>query len=341
MPAIVDGSPERGHMATDRAILPPLQRGLRVLAALYLVGIATSAIAADTYPSRPIRFVTAAVGGGNDFAARVIAHGLSANVGQQVIVDNRGCSHIPQLIVSKATPDGYTLLVQNNTVWVAPLLEKVGYDHWTELVPISLTARTPNILVVHPSLPVSSVKELIAAAKAAPGELNYASGVVGSSNYIAAEVFKAMAGVNLTRIGYKGTGPALIDVMSGQVKIMFSTTTSSWAHVKAGRLKALAISTAEPSPLAPGLPTIAASGVPGYKAESIYAMWAPARTPQPILARLHQEVVKVLTTPENRERFLNSGAEVVASTPEVLAAEIRSEVARLEKIFKGAGVREK
>jgi tripartite-type tricarboxylate transporter receptor subunit TctC len=308
---------------------------------LSLGGIAAAAAAAESYPSRPIRFVTAAVGGGNDFTARVIAHGLSANLGQQVIIDNRGGSHIPQLIVSKATADGYTLLVQNNTVWVAPLLEKVGYDHWKELVTISLTARTPNILVVHPSLPVSSVKELIAAAKAAPGELNYASGVVGSSNYVAAEVFKAMAGVNLTRIGYKGTGPALNDVMSGQVKIMFSTTTSSWGHVKSGRLKALAISSAEPSPLAPGLPTIAASGVPGYKAESIYAMWAPARTPRPILARLHQEVVKVLTTPENRERFLNSGAEVVASTPEVLAAEIRSEVARLETIFKGAGIREK
>jgi tripartite-type tricarboxylate transporter receptor subunit TctC len=328
-------------MATDRAIVPLLQHGLRVLAALCLGTIAASVTAADSYPSRPIRFVTAAVGGGNDFAARVIAQGLSANLGQQVIVDNRGGSHIPQLIVSKATPDGYTLLVQNNTVWVAPLLEKVGYDHWKELAPISLTARTPNILVVHASLPVSSVKELIAAAKAAPGELNYASGVVGSSNYIAAEVFKAMAGVNLTRIGYKGTGPALIDVMSGQVKIMFATTTSSWAHVKAGRLKALAISSAEPSPLAPGLPTIAASGVPGYKAESIYAMWAPAGTPQPVLARLHQEVVKVLTTPENRERFRNAGADVVASTPEVLAAEIKSEVTRLEKIFKGAGIREK
>ena len=192
-------------MATDRALIPPLQLGLRILAALGLGGIAAAVTATDSYPNRPIRFVTAAVGGGNDFAARLIAQGLAASFGQQVIVDNRGGSHIPQLIVSKATPDGYTLLVQNNTVWVAPLLEKVGYDHWKELVPISLTARTPNILVVHPSLPVSSVQELIAAAKAAPGELNYASGVVGSSNYIAAEVFKAMAGVNLTRIESRPT----------------------------------------------------------------------------------------------------------------------------------------
>ena len=207
----------------------PTLRALVLL--LCLSGIAAGAAAADAYPSRPIRFVTAAVGGGNDFAARIIAHGLTASLGQQVIVDNRGGAHIPQLTVSKATPDGYTILVQNNTVWVAPLLEKVAYDHLAELVPVTLTARAPNVLVVHPSLPVNSVKELIAAAKAAPGEINYASGVVGSSNFIAGELFKAMAGVNLVRIGYKGSGPALNDVISGQVKLMFATTTSSSAHV--------------------------------------------------------------------------------------------------------------
>ena len=294
---------------------------------------------ADSYPSRPIRFVTAAVGGGNDFAARIIAHGLTASLGQQVIVDNRGGAHIPQLTVAKAAPDGYTILVQNNTVWVAPLLEKVDYDHLKELVPITLTARTPNVLVVHPSLPVNSVKELIAAAKAAPGEINYASGVVGSSNYIAAEVFKAMAGVNLIRIGYKGTGPALNDVIAGQVKIIFATTTSATGHIKSGRLKALAITSAQPSALMPGLPTVAASGVPGYAAEAIYGVWAPARTPQPILNRLHDEIVKVLVAPQTRERFLASGAEVVASTPQVLAAEIKAETVRLERVFKSAGIR--
>jgi tripartite-type tricarboxylate transporter receptor subunit TctC len=309
------------------------------LVLLSLWAAAAGVAGAAAWPSRPIRFVTAAVGGGNDFTARIIAQGLTAALGQQVIVDNRGGSHIPQLTVSKATPDGYTILVQNNTVWVAPLLEKVAYDHIKELVPITLTARTPNILVVHPSLPVSSVRDLIAAAKAAPGEINYASGVVGSSNFIAAEVFKAMAGVNLVRIGYKGSGPALIDVMAGQVKLMFATTTSSWGHVKSGRLKALAITSAEPSALAPGLPTIAASGVPGYKAESIYAVWAPARTPPAILARLHEEIVKVLVTPQTRERFLSSGAEVVASTPEVLAAEIKAETTRLERVFRSAGIR--
>jgi tripartite-type tricarboxylate transporter receptor subunit TctC len=301
--------------------------------------VAGGAAAADAWPSRPIRFVTAAVGGGNDFAARLIAHGLTANLGQQVIVDNRGGAHIPQLTVAKATPDGYTILVQNNTVWVAPLLEKVGYDHFTELAPISLTARAPNVLVVHPSLPVNSVKELIAAAKAAPGDINYASGVVGSSNYIAGELFKAMAGVNLTRIGYKGSGPALNDMISGQVKVMFATTTSSTPHIKSGRLKALAVSSAEPSALMPGVPTVAAAGVPGYKSESIYAVWTPAKVPAAIQSLLHREIVKVLATPQTRERFFTSGAEVVASTPQVLAQEIKAESTRLDKVFKSAGIR--
>ena len=303
-----------------------------------LCALAATAAFAQGYPNRPIRFVTSAVGGGNDFAARFIAQGLTERLGQQVIVDNRGGTHVPQNTVAKAAPDGYTILAQNNTVWVAPLLEKTAYDHFRELTPITLSARAPNILVVHPSLSVNSVRELIAAAKAAPGEINYASGVVGSANHVAAELFKAMAGVNLVRIGYRGSGPALIDVMSGQVKIMFATATSSSVHVKSGRLKALAVTSAEPSALAPGLPTVAASGVPGYAAEAIYGVWAPAKTPVAILRRLHQEIVEVLTTPQTRHRFFSSGAEVVASTPQVFAAEIKAETTRLDKIFRSASI---
>jgi tripartite-type tricarboxylate transporter receptor subunit TctC len=304
-----------------------------------LCTLVAGAACAQTYPNRPIRLVTAAAGGGNDVAARVIAQGLTERFGQQVIVDNRGGAHVPANTVAKAPPDGYTILVQNNTIWLAPLLEKTAYDHVRELAPITLTARAPNILVVHPSFPVGSVRELIAAAKAAPGTLNYASGVAGSSNHIAAELFKAMAGVDLVRIGYKGTGPALIDVMAGEVKMIFATITSSLGHVKSGRLKALAITSAQPSALAPGVPTIAASGVPGYVAEAIYGVWAPAKTPATILNRLNHEIVGVLTTPQNRERFLATGAEVVASTPQVFAAEIKAETTRLEKIFRTAGIR--
>jgi tripartite-type tricarboxylate transporter receptor subunit TctC len=163
--------------------------------------------------------------------------------------------------------------------------------------------------------------------------------VVGSSNFIAGELFKAMAGVNLVRINYKGSGPALNDVIAGQVKLIFASTTGSSGHIKSGRLRALALTSAEPSPLMPGLPTIAASGVPGYKSEAIYAVWAPTRTPPAIINRLNQEIVKVLAAPQIRERFLGAGAEVVGSTPQGLAEEIKSETTRLERVFRDAGIR--
>ena len=306
-----------------------------------LVGIAAAAGAAGAqdYPARPIRFVTAAVGGGIDFTARLLAAGLTERLNQQVIVDNRGGTNVAPQTVAKATPDGYTFLIHNNTVWIAPLLDNVPYNHEKELWPIMLTSRSPNILVVHPSLGVGSVKELIALAKSNPGKIDYASGPVGASNHVAAELFKSMAGVDLVRIGYKGGGPALNDVVAGQVKVMFATAGSVTSHVQSGRLKGLAVTSAEPSPLVPGMPTLAASGVPGYSSEAIYGFWAPARTPAHILKRLHQEAVQVLNQPEMKERFFKSGVETVASTPEQFAAAIKSEAARLAKVLEAAGIR--
>jgi tripartite-type tricarboxylate transporter receptor subunit TctC len=294
---------------------------------------------AQNYPSRPVRLVTAAVGGGIDFTARLISHGLSAALGQQFIVDNRGGTNVAPQTVAKGTPDGYTILVHNNTVWIAPLIEKVPYDHFVELTPITLTARAPNILVVHPSMAVNSVKDLISAAKAAPGDINYASGPLGASNHVAAELFKSMAGVNLVRIGYKGGGPALNDLVAGQVKVMFATAGSVSGFVKSGKLRGIAVTSAEPTALVPGLPTVAASGVPGYAAEAIYGMWAPAKTPAAIVARLHQETVKYLTAPETKERFFSSGVEVVASTPSEFATAIKAESTRLAKVVKATSIR--
>jgi tripartite-type tricarboxylate transporter receptor subunit TctC len=314
-----------------------MHRGRYCTWAAALLSVAGVA-AAQTYPNKPIRIVAAAVGGGIDFTARLLAIGMSERLGQQMIVDNRGGTNVAPMTVAKATADGYTLLVHNNTVWVSPLLEEVPYDHEKELAPISLTARSPNILVVHPSLGANTVKELIARAKAAPGEINYASGPVGASNHLAAEVFKALAGINLTRIGYKGGGPALNDVLAGQVKVMFATTGSVTSHVKSGRLKGLGVTSAEPSALAPGLPPIAAT-VPGYASEAIYGMWAPARTPRGIIARLNQEAVRTLQSPEMKERFFNSGVEVVGGTPEQFAAAIKAEATRLEQVIKSAGIR--
>jgi len=307
---------------------------------MLLIGTAAAAgpASAQDYPARPIRVVTAAIGGGIDFTARLLGAGLTERLNQQVVVDNRGGTNVAPQIVAKATPDGYTLLVHNNTVWISPLLDKVPYDHEKELWPITLTSRSPNILVVHPSLQVSSVKELIALAKASPGKINYASGPVGASNHLAAEVFKAMAGVDLVRIGYRGGGPALNDVLAGQVKVMFATAGSVSGHVQSGRVKALAVTSAEPSALVPGLPTLAASGVPGYSSEAIYGFWAPARTPAAIMARLNQEAVRVLTQPEVKERFFRSGVETVGNTPKEFAAVIKAETTRLAKVLASAGI---
>lgn len=307
------------------------------------IGAALAACALDTaaqqqYPARPVRLVTAAIGGGIDFGARLLAHGLTERLGQQFVVDNRGGTNVAPQTVAKAVPDGYTLLVHNNTVWIAPLVDEVPYDHWTELAPICMTSRSPAILVVHPSLGVKTVKELIAKAKAAPGEINYASGPVGAANYVAAELFKAMAGVDLTRIGYKGGGPAVQGTLAGQVKVMFATTGASMPHIKAGRLIALGVTSAQPSPLVPDMPTIASLGVPGYSAEAVYGFWAPGKTPRALIARLNQETVRVLQQPETKERFLASGVEPVGSTPEEFAAAIKSEATRIAAIFKKAGI---
>lgn len=312
----------------------------RCIGLILLIGATAAAglASAQEYPARPIRFVTAAVGGGIDFGARLLAQGLTERLKQQVIVDNRGGTNVAPQTVANATPDGYTLLVHNNTVWISPLLDNVPYDHLKELTPITLTSRSPNILVVHPSLGVGSVKELIALAKANPGKIDYASGPVGASNHLAAEVFKAMAGVNLVRIGYKGGGPALNDMIAGQVKVMFATAGSVSPHIKAGRLKALGVTSAQPSPLLPDLATVASLGVPGYSSEAIYGFWAPAKTPAPILKRMHTEAVAVLNEPQTRARFFKSGVETVGSTPEQFAAVIRSETARLKKVLEGAGI---
>src|SRR5688572_14872370 len=310
---------------------------LRLL--LVLTSAAASLASAQNYPNRPIRIVTAAVGGGIDVTARFLAAGLTERLNQQVIVDNRGGTNVAPQTVAKATPDGYTLLIHNNTVWIAPLLDKVPYDHQKELWPISLTSRSPNILVVHPSLQVGTVKELIALAKSNPGKIDYASGPVGASNHLAAEVFKAMTGTDLVRIGYKGGGPALNDVLAGQVKVMFATSGSVTSHVQSGRLKALGVTSAEPSPLVPGMPTVAASGVPGYSSEAIYGLWAPARTPAAIMARLNREAVRVLSQPDVKERFFKSGVEAVGTTPQQFAAAIKAETARLAKVLEGVGIR--
>ncbi len=317
-----------------------LFNGIIIIAGIALANLCSVSCAygqAQTYPNKPVRIVTAAPGGGVDFTARLLAQGLTANLGQQFVVDNRGGTHVSAHTVAHAVADGYTVLVHNNTIWTAPLLEKAGYS-MAQLAPVVLATRALNILVVHPSLPVHSVKELIALAKAKPGDLNYASGPVGSANFLAAELFKHMAGVNLVRISYKGGGPAVNDLIAGQVKVMFATTGSVTQHVKSGRLRALAATSAEPTVLAPGLPTIAAT-VPGYESLAFYGLFVPVKTPAAIVARLNQASRLYLDLIDTKERFFNAGVEAVGSTPQEFDAAVKADIARMQKMIQAAGLR--
>jgi tripartite-type tricarboxylate transporter receptor subunit TctC len=294
--------------------------------------IAGAALAQD-YPIKPLRIVTASAGGGTDFMARMVAQGLSG-LGQAVVVDNRVSGAIQGEIVAQAVPDGYTLLVSSGNLWIAGFMQKVPYDFY----PITLAATSPYVLVVHPQVAAKSVKELIALAKARPGELNYVSLAAGTSNHLAGELFKALAGVNIVRVTYKSAATGTTELIGGQVQLMFTSVTSVAPHVKSGRLRALAVTGAQPTVLFPGLPTVGAS-LPGYETAATYGVFAQAKTPVAIIRRLNQTIVTHLKTPESRERLFNAGAEPVGDTPEQFAAMIKTDMARWEKVIKAAGIR--
>ena len=301
-------------------------------------------VAGQKYPDKPIRMVTASPGGGPDFVARVLGPRLSANLGQPVVVDNRGGAGgiIAGETVAKATPDGYTKSFYGPAIWIVPFLRtNVPYDPVKDFAPITLAVSSPNILVVHPALPVQSVKELIALAKARPGQLNYGAGNAGSSTHLAAELFAAMAGVNITNVPYKSTPVTRNDLSAGELQVMFPVAGVVVPPVKSGRLRALAVTSPQPSALAPGLPTVAASGLPGYESQLIVGMFAPAKTPRPLVTRLNQEVVRVLSQTDVKEQLLSVGVETVGSSPEQLMAKVKGEMARLGAIIERAGIREK
>lgn len=291
------------------------------------------------YPNRPIRVVTSGAGGSSDFASRLIAPVASASLGQQMVVDNRGNN--AGEIVSRAPADGYTLLVDGASHWIGPLLQSAPYDAVTDFSPITLVARAPHVLVVHPSVAASSVKELIAFAKASPGKLNYGSGGSGGATHLAVELFKVMSGVNFTRINYKGSGAAVSALIGGEVQLMITSVSSVSAQVKSGKLKVLALTTAQPSALLPGVPTVAASGVPGFVSVSMTGMFAPAKTPAATINRLNQEIVRILNRADVKERFLNAGVETVGSLPQELANDMKAEIATWGKVIKEAGIAEK
>lgn len=307
---------------------------------MFLIGttlLSTEIVSGQSYPNKPLRVITSEAGGVNDVAARMIGQGISATLGQAVIIDNRGIVGFE--LVAKAASDGYTLLFQGTPFWIGPLLQKTRYDPVADFSPITLATRSPNVLVVQPSLPVNSIKELIALAKSKPGQLNYASGQVGASAHLGAELFKAMAGVDIVRIGYKGGGAATNALLGGEVQLLFVSPASVAAFVKSGRLKPLAVASLEPSALTPGLPTVSASGLPGYESASLAGYFAPAKTPEVVIRRLSQEIVRFLNRAEVKERLLGLGVEVVAGTPAELAATLKSEMSKYGKVIKDVGIR--
>jgi len=295
---------------------------------------------AQSFPTKPVRMIASGVGGAGDFAARLIANGLTARLGQQVIVDNRPGGIVPGEIVAKAPPDGHTLMFVGIVIWLSPFMRSATpFDPVRDFAPITLAVTVPNVLVVHPGLGVKSVAGLIALAKEKPGALNYATSGAGNSNHIAGELFKAMAGVDLVQVNYRGAPLALNDLLSGRVQAMFATVTAAAPHVASGKLTALAVTSAQPSALMPGLPTIADAGVPGYQSSATLGALAPAATPAAIVNLLNREMVRVLNAQENRDRLLRAGMEVIASSPQQFAAAIKADMAHTGKIIRQAGIR--
>ncbi|MDB5866482.1 MAG: hypothetical protein JWO70_4288 [Betaproteobacteria bacterium] len=293
------------------------------------------------YPTKPVRIVADTAGGGTDFVARILARALTDGLGQQVIVDNRGgaSGDIGIGFAAKAPPDGYTLLVWGNGMWTLPLLRSTSYDPVKDFSPITIAVSQPNVLVVHPSLPVKSVKDLIALARARPGELAFASGGPGTTSHIAAELFKAAVRVNMLDVPYKGAGPGVAALLGGEVQLMFPIASGIVPHIKSGRVRALAVTTARPTPLFPDLPTVAASGLPDYQSVVLYGVFAPAKTPAPLIGRVHQELLRALNTPEVKDAFFRNGTETIGSSPEQLAAALNSEMTRVGKVIRDAGIR--
>ena len=296
-------------------------------------------VAGQNYPTKTVRIVTGGIGNSVDIVSRIIAQELTGVWNTPVIVENRGTGVVTPEIVSKASPDGYTLLVVGNSVWTAPLFEKVPYDPVKDFSSITVTATAPSILVVPPQLPVKSVKDLIALAKAKPGVLNYASGAMGSSNHLATALFASMAGINIVRIGYKGIPASVVALVAGEAQMLFASTASLAPHIASGKLRALAVTSAQPPALAPGLPTVSASGVPGYQAEQVLRLFAPAKTPANIINRLNRDIVRTLNRSDVKGKLFSAGVEAIGSSPQQLATTMKSEMARLSKVIKDAGIR--
>jgi tripartite-type tricarboxylate transporter receptor subunit TctC len=303
----------------------------------------TSVTLAVQYPTRPIRLIVpVAPGGGNDIVARLLAQKLTAAWGQQVVVDNRpgAATAIGAEITAKANPDGYTIMLYSVSFAInASVNRNLPFDPIRDFAPITLIARVPQILIVHPAVAAKSVAELIALAKAKPGQLNYASAASGSSNHLAMELFSAMAGISLNHVPYKGTAPGLADLLAGHVQTMFDAIPPALAQVKSGRVRALAVVSPQRFPSLPELPTMAESGLPGFTFGSWFGIVAPARTPSAIIDKLNRELVRIVQLPETRERFIAMGIAPLGTTPQEFGQHLKREIAQWSEVVRQRNIR--
>ncbi len=310
---------------------------------LVLAALAASPVVAQTFPQRPLRLVSPfAPGGGNDLVSRTLAQAMAKNLGQPVVVDNRpgATTIIGMEIVARAPADGYTLVMSSSTLAInVTLYPKLPYDVLRDFAPVSLVATTPLILAVHPAQPVSSVAELIALAKARPGELFYPSAGTGDAPHLAAELFNITAGVKLVHVPYKGAAIGIGDLVAGRLALMFGTSPTTLPYVRSGRLRAIAVTALKRSAVMPELPTVAESGLPGYESGSWYGMLAPAQTPRAVVARLAAEISSALQSAEVRERLKGQGVDPVGNSPAQFATYIKQEIVKWAKVMHAADIR--
>jgi len=318
-----------------------MKKSLTVFAALAVLAGAV-AHAAETYPTRPIRMIVPfPPGGSNDIVGRVIGQHLGDRLGKPVVIDNRGGAGgtIGTELAVRAQPDGHTLLIISVAYSYNPSIYKLPYDPLKAIVPVAMIGSGPNVLVVNPSVPAKSVKELLALAKAKPGQLNYASAGIGSFQHLSSELFRIMSGVNIVHIPYKGGGPAMVAVISGQAQVSIGSLIQTMPHIRSGKFRALATGGAKRNPALPEAPTIAESGVPGYEASNWWGIVAPAGVSPAVVKRINTEVGGILATPETQKWFVTEGAEAVSKSPEDFRKWITSEMAKWGKVVKQAGIK--
>ncbi len=316
---------------------------LRGILAACAVALLSQPAAAQTYPNKPIRVIVSAPAGGVlDVTARLIAPGLSGLLGQQLVIDNRGGAGglIGAELAAKAIPDGYTLLISTpGALTILPHMRSVPFDTLRDFAPVGLISSGPFLLLSHPTLPVKTLQDLLALARAQPGKLNYASSGNGVPNHLAMELLKSMTGVSITHVPYKGAPQAVTDLLAGHMNLMFNSIATMLPHVRSGRLRVLGVASSKRSPQFPDTPTIAEAGVPGFEADNWFGILAPANTPRRIISRLNDVLVKVVRAPETRAQFEALGADPVGSSPEEFAAFIRKETEKYAKVVKLSGAK--